>query len=65
VAARLDDERLALRIELVRRGMTQRRLADLVRMPEKVLSDYLLGRRELPAETVAAIRETMASAGGV
>jgi len=36
-----------------------------VRMPEKVLSDYLLGRRELPAETVAAIRETMASAGGV
>lgn len=60
MAVRLDDERLALRIELVRCGMTQRRLADLVHVPERMLSDYLLGRRELPAETVAAIRGTMA-----
>jgi DNA-binding transcriptional regulator YdaS (Cro superfamily) len=59
MAVRLDDDRLALRIELVRCGMTQRRLSDLVRIPEKVLSDYLLGRRELPAETVAAIREKL------
>jgi len=61
MAVRLDDERLTIRIELVRRGMTQRRLADLVRIPEKILSEYLLGRRDLPEEVVEQIRQALAA----
>lgn len=61
MALQIDDERLAMRIELVRRGMTQRRLADAVGIDARALSDYLLGRRDLPAEVVEQIRQALAA----
>lgn len=55
-----NDDRMALRIAILRAGRTQRSIADAVGIDPRVLSDYLLGRRNLPAETVARIHDTLA-----
>ena len=62
MAIRLEevDERLLIKVELLRKGMTQRKLSDLVGIDEKVMSDFLLGRRRLSEEVVEKIHEVIA-----
>ena len=54
------DERLLIKIELLRKGLTQRKVADLVGIDERVMSDFLLGRRRLSEEVVEKIHEVIA-----
>ncbi len=51
------DERLLIKVELLRKGMTQRKLSDLVGIDERVMSDFLLGRRNLSEEVVDRIHQ--------
>ena len=62
MAIRLEeiDERLLIKVELLRKGMTQRKLSDLVGIDEKVMSDFLLGRRDLSDEVVSKIHKVIA-----
>lgn len=53
------DERLLIKIELLRKGLTQRKLSDLVGIDEKVMSDFLLGRRRLSEEVVEKIHQVI------
>ncbi len=53
------DERLLIKIELLRKGLTQRKVADLVGIDEGTMSNYLLGRRNLPEEVVEKIHEVI------
>lgn len=41
---------VALRIQLYRAGMTQRELADQLGISDRILSDYVRGRRPIPLE---------------
>ena len=54
------DERLLIKIELLRKGLTQRKVADLVGIDERAMSDFLLGRRRLSEEVVEKIHEVIA-----
>ena len=62
MAVRLEelDERLLIKVELLRKGLTQRKVADLVGIDEGTMSNYLLGRRNLPEEVVEKIHEVIA-----
>ncbi len=62
MAIRLEevDERLLIKVELLRKGMTQRKLSDLVGIDERAMSDFLLGRRDLSEEVVEKIHEVIA-----
>lgn len=62
MAIRLEeiDERLLIKVELLRKGITQRKVADLVGIDERAMSDFLLGRRNLSEEVVEKIHEVIA-----
>lgn len=60
MAVRLDeDERLSIKFELLRKGLTQRKVADLVGIDERAMSDFLLGRRNLSDEVVSKIHKVI------
>ena len=61
--ARMTEELLELRVAILRAGITQRDLADEVDLDEKVLSNYLRGRKAMPAEVREAIVAVVAGAG--
>ena len=62
MAVRLEelDERLLIKVELLRKGMTQRKVADLVGIDERAMSDFLRGRRDLSDEVVSKIHKVVA-----
>ena len=61
--ARMTEDLLELRVAILRAGITQRALADEVDVDEKVLSNYLLGRKAMPAEVLEAILAVLAGRG--
>ena len=63
MATKMTEELLELRVAILRTGITQRALADEVDIDEKVLSNYLRGRKALPAETREAILAVLAGRG--
>ena len=63
MATKMTEDLLELRVAILRAGITQRALADEVDVDEKVLSNYLLGRQALPAETREAILAVLAGRG--
>jgi hypothetical protein len=56
---------VALRIALLRRGLTQVDLAALVRLPPTTLSGYLLGRHPMPSDLTTRIEEALDLPSGV
>ena len=61
--ARMTEDLLELRVAILRSGMTQRELADEVDLDEKVLSNYLRGRKAMPAEVREAIQAVLTGGG--
>lgn len=61
--AKMTEDLLDLRVELLRKGMRQRELADAVDVDERLLSHYLLGRRTMPDRVREAILAVVAGAG--
>lgn len=56
---RIPKREISLKLELVRRGMTQRELATKLGVTDTIVSDYIAGRRPIPLDRRLAIASTL------